>query len=130
MNIEINLYNFLLSFMFLCNFFHYFVDVESCNNVNTEYCGNGDGDDKNIIMKTISISTSTIGTMKHQESLSSLITNETLEMQEKQWQEQQQSLIERENVENDAGSKQILSRKRRYLTFPSGSSFQVGTFPT
>lgn len=135
MNIEINLYNFLLLFMFLCNFFHYF--VEGCNNGSTEEScvGDGDGADKNIIMKTISISTSTtstIGNMKQRESLSSLITNETVEVHQEQQQHQQQqlqqALIERENDEKDAGSKQILSRKRRYLSFPSGSSFQVGTF--
>lgn len=130
MNIEINLYNFLLLFMFLCNFFHYFV-VECCNNGSGGYDNNnsGDGDDKNIIMKTISISTSTstIGTsinMKQQESLSSLITNKTKKMQQPQ--EQRETMSGRENVENDAGSKQILSRKRRYLSFPSGSSFQIG----
>lgn len=130
MNIEINLYNFLLLFMFLCNFFHYFV-VEGCNNGSGGYDNNnsGDGDDKNIIMKTISISTSTstIGNsinMKQQESLSSLITNETKKMQQPQ--EQRETVSWSENVENDAGSKQILSRKRRYLSFPSGSSFQIG----
>lgn len=140
MNIEIKLYNFLLLFMFLCNFFHYFV-VECCNNgSNCELCSTNvvDGDDKNIIMKTISISTSTstigssnnnnnnsINVNQQEESLSSLITNEMEELQ----QQTQKNVIGGENVENYAsGSKQILSRKRRYLSFPSGSSFQIGGF--
>lgn len=125
--------------MFLCNFFHYFV-VECCNNGSScELCSTNvvDGDDKNIIMKTISISTSTstigsrnnnnnsINVNQQEESLSSLKTNEMKELQ----QQTQKNVIGRENVENYAsGSKQILSRKRRYLSFPSGSSFQIGGF--
>uniref|UniRef100_A0A336M7N1 CSON013180 protein n=1 Tax=Culicoides sonorensis TaxID=179676 RepID=A0A336M7N1_CULSO len=75
-------------------------------------------------MKTISISTSTsdtttIGNIEQGKTLSSLMANGITEKL------QQKMVMIEGDEKNNAGSKQILSRKRRYLSFPSGSSFQV-----
>ncbi|XP_063709313.1 uncharacterized protein LOC134837850 [Culicoides brevitarsis] len=137
--------------MFLCNFFHYF-SVE-CSNNGTESTGNynnvelrGDADDKKIIMKTISISTSTgstsIGSEKHLVDVQSLssslmepnenaakimqrIEGDRFSFEQRDDDDERSSSNGNNDKDEKGGSKQILSRKRRYLSFPSGSSFQV-----